>query len=316
MKQKQSGAWRTESLADLPNDHRYLIGVSGGRDSIVLLHWLLAHSYRRLIVCHFEHGLRGRAGKADARFVERLAARYELPFELGASDVGALAARRKLSVETAARHERIGFFQRIARRRRCLTIFLAHHADDQVETFLLNLFRGAGGRGLGAMRSRSSFGSLRIVRPLLGVWRSQIDSYVRAQGLQFREDSTNEKLDARRNRIRHKIVPWLEKQFGRNICKTIWRAASLLAEEEDYLESQVPIGLTNESQLAVKKIGELPVALQRRAIHRWLAREGAIDLGFDDVENVRLLLAGGTPAKINLPRDRHARRRAGKVFLE
>jgi len=185
-----------------------------------------------------------------------------------------------------------------------------------VETFLLNLFRGAGGRGLGAMRPRSNFGSLTIVRPLLGVWRSQIDSYLRAHDLEFRDDLTNEKLEARRNRIRHKIVPWLEKQFGRDVRKTIWRAAALLAEEEDYLESQVPLGLTNQSQLSVRKVGALPVALQRRTIRRWLGQEGIVDLGFDDIENVRLLLAGGTPAKINLPRDRHARRRAGKIFLE
>ena len=91
MKQKPSGEWRTEALANLPNDSRYLIGVSGGRDSVVLLHWLLARGYRRLIVCHFEHGLRGRAGKADARFVERMAARHELSFELGSANVATLA---------------------------------------------------------------------------------------------------------------------------------------------------------------------------------------------------------------------------------
>ncbi len=137
----------------LPVERRYLVGVSGGRDSVVLLHWLLSLGFGRLIVCHFEHGLRGRAGKADARFVERLAQRHGLEFELGAADVGALAKERKQSIETAARQERLAFFERVGRRRRCLTIFLAHQADDQVETFLLNLFRGAGGRGLGAMRS-------------------------------------------------------------------------------------------------------------------------------------------------------------------
>lgn len=306
----------TTLLPDLPNERRYLVGVSGGRDSVVLLHWLLAQGYRRLIVCHFEHGLRGRAGKSDARFVKQLAQKYDLKFELGAADIPALAKRRKQSIETAARQERLAFFERVGRRRRCLTIFLAHQADDQVETFLLNLFRGAGGRGLGAMRSRSNYGALEIVRPLLAVWRSEIDAYVRAHGLQFRDDPTNEKLEARRNRIRHKILPSLEKQFGRNLRKTIWRAASLLAEEEEYLESQLPVALTTQPELAVKKIAALPVALQRRTIRRWLGQEGILDLAFDDIENVRQLLAGGAPARINLPRDRHARRRAGKIFLE
>jgi tRNA(Ile)-lysidine synthase len=316
MKRRQPGEWGSECLAALPNDRRYLVGVSGGRDSVALLHWLLAQGYRKLIVCHFEHGLRGRAGKSDARFVERLAQKYDLKFELGSADVAALAKQRKQSIETAARQERFGFFERVARRRRCRTIFLAHHADDQVETFLLNLFRGAGGRGLGAMRPRSKYGALEIVRPLLAVWRSEIDSYIRAHDLQFRDDPTNEKLEARRNRLRHKIIPWLEKQFGRNLRKTIWRAAVLLAEEEEYLESQLPVALTTQPELAVKKIAALSVALQRRAIRRWLGRQGIVDLAFDDIENVRQLLVGGAPAKINLPRDRHARRRAGKIFLE
>ena len=308
--------FRTTLLPDLPNDRRYLVGISGGRDSVALLHWLLAQGYRKLIVCHFEHGLRGRAGKTDARFVERLAQKYDLKFELGSADIPALAKWRKQSIETVARHERLAFFERVARRRRCRTIFLAHQADDQVETFLLNLFRGAGGRGLGAMRPRSKYGALEIVRPLLAVWRSEIDSYIRAHDLQFRDDPTNEKLEARRNRIRHKIIPWLEKQFGRNLRKTIWRAAVLLAEEEEYLESRLPVALTTQPELAVKKIAALPVALQRRAIRRWLGEQGIVDLAFDDIENVRRMLAGGAPAKINLARDRHARRRAGKIFLE
>src|SRR5205085_2891433 len=201
--------------------------------------------------------------------VQRLAQKQGLRFDLGSADVAALARKRKQSIETAARQERLAFFERVGRRRRCLTIFLGHHADDQVETFLLNLFRGAGGRGLGAMRLRSNFGSLEIVRPFLSVWRCEIDSYVRSHGLQFRDDPTNEKLEARRNRIRHRILPWLEKQFRRNIRKTIWRTATLFAEEEDYLESQLPVDLTNQSQLAVKKVAALPVALQRRTIHRW-----------------------------------------------
>lgn len=143
--------WGREVLGALPNEQRYLVGVSGGRDSVVLLHWLLSLGYRRLIVCHFEHGLRGRAGKADARFVAGLAKKSGLKFDLGSAEVASLAAERRQSIETAARAERLRFFQTVARRRRCRTIFLAHHADDQVETFLLNLFRGAGARGLGAM---------------------------------------------------------------------------------------------------------------------------------------------------------------------
>lgn len=302
--------------ADLPNDRRYLVGVSGGRDSVVLLHWLLTQGYRKLIVCHFEHGLRGRAGKADARFVERLAQERGLPLETAAADIRQVALGKKQSIETAARNERLAFFTRVARRRRCLTIFLGHHADDQVETFLLNLFRGAGGRGLGAMRARATLGSLELVRPLLGVWRSEIDQYLREHRLKFREDATNEQLNARRNRIRHRIIPWLEKQLGRNIRATIWRAATVLGEEEDFLETLTPVGLTNSNELNVAQFRPLPPALQRRALRQWLTQRGVSDLGFAVVEEVRGLLAGGAPARVNLPRGGHARRRAGKIFLE
>ncbi len=313
---REAGGWGSECLHVLPNGRRYLIGVSGGRDSVVLLHWLLARGYRKLIVCHFEHGLRGRAGKADARFVERLATKYGLECELGSAKVAAIAQRTKRSIETAARAERLAFFQRVAARRRCPMIFLGHHADDQVETFLLNLFRGAGGRGLGAMRARSKYGALEIVRPLLAVPRSEIDRYVQAHRLKFREDATNAELDPRRNRMRHKIIPWLEKQLGRNIRTTIWRTATVLGEEEDFLESLTPPGLTKSKELEVAQLRPLAPALQRRAIRRWLNERGVPDLGFDVIEDVRGLLRGGAPARINLPRAAHVRRRAGKIFLE
>jgi tRNA(Ile)-lysidine synthase len=313
---RKTGGWGDECLAVLPNDRRYLVGVSGGRDSVALLHWLLDQGYRKLIVCHFEHGLRGRTGKSDAHFVERLAQKHGLKFELGSADIASLAARMKQSIETTARHERLAFFEGVCRRRRCPAIFLAHQADDQVETFLLNLFRGAGGRGLGAMRARSTFGSLEIVRPLLGVWRSEIDDYIRERRLKFRDDATNEDLSAQRNRMRHKIIPWLEKQSGRNIRDTIWRAATVLAEEEDLLETLTPEALTTSDEVAVAQLRSLPSALQRRAIRKWLVHCGVPDLGFAIVEEVRGLLAGGAPARINLPRGWHARRRAGKIFLE
>ncbi len=316
MKRRPPAEWGRECRGALPHNCRYLVGVSGGRDSVVLLHWLLAQGYDRLIVCHFAHGLRGRAGKGDAHFVERLALKLGLKFELGAAAVGPLAQARKQSIETAARQERLAFFQRVGRRRRCLTIFLGHQADDQVETFLLNLFRGAGGRGLGAMRAISSYGSLEIVRPLLGVWRAEIDDYMDEHGLKFREDATNAELNAQRNRLRHQVLPQLEKELGRNIRETIWRTATIRSEEEDFLEAQVPAGLTTAEELRVTHLRQLPMALQRRAIRRWLIGRGVSEVGFEAVEQVRGLLENESPAKINLARNRHARRRAGRIFLE
>src|SRR6266536_2765978 len=202
-------------LRDFPPRRRYLVGVSGGRDSVVLLHWLVGLGYKKLVVCHLNHQLRGRSSDADARFVQKLASKYDVDLEIGLRNVGAIAARKKLSLETAAREARYRFFAQVAKRRRCRTIFLAHHADDLVETFLMNLFRGAGSAGLAAMREVSTRCiddvDLTIVRPLLGLWRKEIDSYVQEHRIKFHEDASNKNLNPLRNRIRHRIIPYLEK---------------------------------------------------------------------------------------------------------
>jgi tRNA(Ile)-lysidine synthase len=310
---------KTELLRRFPPDARYLIGVSGGRDSVALLHWLVGLGYKKLIVCHLNHQLRERSSDADARFVEKLAAKYHVDFELGAAGVRALAKKRKTSIETAAREARYSFFAKAAKRHRCHAIFLAHHADDLVETFLLNLIRGAGLTGLAGMRdvySRHIDGvDLTIVRPLLSVWRSDIDGYLRECDLKFREDATNKNLAATRNRIRNRIIPYLEKILGRNIRQNIWRTATIAAEEEKLLDDEVPD--SNTADLTVPKIRALPVALQRRAIMKWLRAQNVSEVGFEVIERVRSLADRETPiAKVNLPRDRYARRRAGRIFIE
>src|SRR5438477_12239009 len=146
-----------------------------------------------------------------------------------------------MSIETAARETRYKFFAKIAKQRRCHTIFLAHHADDLVETFLINLFRGAGSAGLAAMREISTRRidgiDLTIVRPFLCVWRKEIDDYVGEHRLKFREDATNKNLTPLRNRIRHRIIPYLEKTLGRNIRQNIWRTAIIAAEEENWIDN-------------------------------------------------------------------------------
>jgi len=308
-------------LRDFPPSSRYLIGVSGGRDSIALLNLMVDLGYKKLVVCHLNHQLRSGSSRDDACFVEKVARNLRLDCEIGSTDVGALAKRSKLSIETAARFARLAFFVEVARRRRCSRMFLAHHADDLVETALLNLFRGAGPGGMAAMRKfsihRIGKTELTILRPLLGVWRSEIDSYVRQNELEFREDSTNAALHSSRNKIRHRILPDIEKQFGRDVRKTIWRAAQIWSEEEAVLDSLVSTETISAANLSVAPLRKMPVALQRRTIHRWLRMRNVADVGFDIVENVRALIEpGAKAAKVNLPRDQHARRRAGKIFLD
>jgi tRNA(Ile)-lysidine synthase len=302
-----------------PPNQRYLVGLSGGRDSVTLVHWLTNIGYKKLICCHLNHQLRGRASEVDVKFVEKLAAKYDVDFVAGSANVRGLASKQKLSVEAAAREARYNFFAQVAKRTRIRTIFLGHHADDVVETFLINLFRGSGTTGLAAMRqvSKRRIGKvgLTIVRPFLGIWRSQIDDYIRKHRLKFREDASNRNLAPLRNRIRRQIVPYLEKTLARNIRQSIWRAATIAAEEENWIETQLPNARGPE--LAVAKLRELPAALQRREILKWLRLRKIANVGFDLVEDVRSLLdRDSRVAKVNLPKDRHVRRRAGKIFVE
>jgi tRNA(Ile)-lysidine synthase len=338
---------KTNLLRTFPLDGRYLIGVSGGRDSVALLRWLTNVGYRKLIFCHLNHQLRGRSSDADARFVQKLVEghnqefvaqarrvprsrtgkrsarpttrRPDLHFELGTVNVRAFATKQKMSIEAAARDSRYSFFAKVAKRRRCHTIFLAHHADDLVETFLINLFRGAGSAGLAAMREVSTRCiddvELTIVRPLLGVWRKEIDNYVRKHRLTFREDASNKNLNPLRNRIRHRVIPYLEKILGRNIRPAIWRAATIAGEEEAWMDGQLPD--SSYIELSVANLRALPVAFQRRAILKWLRVQKVSEVGFDVIERVRLLIDPTVQvAKVNLAQDRHARRRSGKIFIE
>jgi tRNA(Ile)-lysidine synthase len=300
-----------------PNE-RYLVGLSGGRDSVALLHWLVDSSYKKLICCHLNHQLRGRASDADARFVRKLADRCDVDLVIGSAKVRALASEQKLSIEAAAREARYKFFAQVAKRKRIRTIFLAHHADDVVETFLINLFRGAGSTGLSAMREVSNRRidnvNLTIVRPFLGIWRTQIDDYVRKHRLKFREDASNRDVALLRNRIRRQIIPYLEKTVGRNIRPSIWRTATIAAEEENWIETQLP--RETPAALSVLELRKLPTALQRREILKWLRLRKISSVGFDMVENIRTMLDPNSRiAKVNLPQDQHVRRRAKKVFI-
>ena len=317
--QVTSLALKPHILHVFPPEAPYLIGVSGGRDSVALLHVLRAAGYENLTICHLNHQFRGRSSAADALFVRKLA--KDLPVAVGSVSVSALAKKKKLSLEAAGREARYAFFARVARQTGSRTIFLAHHADDLVETFLINLFRGSGPAGLTSMREISSRPidqvNLVLVRPFLHAWRCEIDQYIKKHHLSFREDASNHQDAALRNRMRRRIIPYLEKTAGRNIRENIWRTAMITAEEESFLETLLPEKFSQLAELAVEPLREMSVAVQRRLLHQWLHAGKVRNVGFDLIERVRGLLdlAGGG-AKTNLPGDRHVRRRNKKIFIE
>jgi tRNA(Ile)-lysidine synthase len=138
---------------------------------------------------------------------------------------------------------------------------------------------------------------------------------VRDHRVKFREDASNKKLNPLRNRIRHRVVPFLENTVSRNIRPAIWRAAAIVGEEENWIDNQVPD--STDTELSVTKLRALPIALQRREILKWLRAQKIAEVGFDVIERVRSLAGREARiAKVNLPQDRHARRRSGKIFIE
>lgn len=298
-------------------DERCLIGVSGGRDSVALLHWLLAAGFKDLVVCHLDHRLRAESAD-EARFVRELAVSLGLEFKIGRIDVSARAKRLKVSLETASREARHQLFAKAAREHDCPRLFLAHHADDQVETFLFNLFRGSAVTGLAAMRpiSAQKIGrtTLQISRPLLGVWRQEIDAAVAAHGWQYCEDASNADPQYTRNRLRHELIPAIERSLGRDVRKAVWRAAETLRAEDELLAGH-PVLAQLPVTLSTIELRAHPLALQRRLIYAWLKARGVPEISYDDVEAVRALLDGAA-AKCNLSRGWHARRRAKQLFIE
>lgn len=296
----------------------YLVGVSGGRDSMVLIDMLTKAGFRQLAICHLNHGLRGRSSAADAGFVRGFAKKAGIPFYSAKADTRRFARDRGLSLETAARELRYSFFSECARKAKCRRLILAHHAGDQAETVLFHFMRGSGAQGLGGMRpvsSRQTHGArLCIFRPLLDMPRADIETYSVENRIRWREDLSNQSPDFTRNRIRHEVLPLLNAVAGRDCLAPILRAAMIFQAEEDWMASLTP---AVNQRLHCAKLAGYPLALQRRIVRRWLLEQHVPEPGFDDVEAVLSLLdAAKGPSKINLPAGMHARRRQGEIFLE
>ncbi|MGV3662376.1 MAG: tRNA lysidine(34) synthetase TilS [Prosthecobacter sp.] len=303
-----------------------LLGISSGRDSVALLHLLLDAGFSNLILCHLNHGLRGEESDDDAAFVQKLAKKHQLACEVENIHVATLAKKRRLSIETAARAARHEFFLRMAERRDTWVVFLAHHAEDQAETVLANLCRGSSLAGLGGMRAVQRLDNgLHLVRPLLGLRRSQIDSYLKSRRLKFREDSSNASPRHRRNRLRLEALPLLNDIFDRDVSALITRLASQADRDDDCLQAQALAFLGIQDQLNPKDLSltltrelqALHPALLSRVIALWLREVLQLPgIENDTIESAMEMLAPDGPAKINLPLDRHLRRKARRLWVQ
>jgi tRNA(Ile)-lysidine synthase len=230
-----------EQLID--NGDLVIIAVSGGADSLSLLHLLNELRMEKFItfslyVAHLNHGLRGKQARDDAEFVRQEAKRAGLPCTIGEVDTFTFGKRRRLSLEDAARRLRYRFLEQLAKRIGASRIAVGHTRDDQVETLLLNFLRGTGLDGLSGMKFKRATGAEAcvLIRPLLGTSRNEIERYCRQKKLSPRFDETN--LDTRflRNKIRLELLPFLEKEYNPNIRKSLARLSNLLAPDRDFLQ--------------------------------------------------------------------------------
>ncbi len=313
-----------------------VVGVSGGPDSLCLLHLLLRlrDVYAlELHVAHLNHRLRGAEANADAAFVARLAAEWGLPATIEARDVAALAQDSGLAIEEAARQARYTFLARVARHWGAGKIAVGHNADDQVETIVMHWLRGSGLAGLRGMlpssrlkemrlaesenSTRAANARLLLIRPLLETPRADIEAYCTKEGLEPRFDRSNLDTTYYRNRLRHEVIPFLE-SYNPQIRQVLLRTAeifradyALLRREAAAAWSSIAISQCEEAIVFdLEKWRALPLSLQRsilrEAIHR--LRRSLRNINWVHVENaIAVLSAGHTGARATLPRALEAR---------
>lgn len=311
---------------------RVLVAVSGGPDSVALLHLLLRLADQRpmeLHAFHLDHALRDDSA-ADAAFVEQTANAWNVPVTVLRRDVGA-ERRPKESTQQAARRIRYEVMRQVARDVGAARIALGHHADDQAETVLMRLLRGAGVTGLGAMRHRRG----PFVRPLLDVSRADVEAYCDAFQLETRHDPSNLSAEYLRNKIRLELMPLLRAEYNPNIRLTLNRMAALLRDDDDLLEAlayrafrRMKDGAANGSKssgrtvampgpgatpvsLPADQLERRPRALQRRIVRHavgHVSRSGMRALTYEHVEAVLALLDEEPGAAADLPRGVRVRR--------
>lgn len=302
------------------------VAVSGGADSVALLRLLLELRSELGIVLsavHFNHGIRGDAADVDEQFVRQLAAAYGLEIHASSADTPAHAKQKKMSLEAAARQLRYGYFESLIRQGALNKVATAHTLDDQAETVLLRVIRGTGTTGLAGIYPLVEVGgtsSCAIVRPLLQVRRPELESYLNRVGQSWCDDATNLDTTYTRNRVRHSLLPLLEREFNPAVRDRLAELAEIAREEEAFWCEQVKHArelvapsknagaapssqsdtVRSEYRVSANELLKLPVAVQRRTL-RELAEALELHLDFKHVDDLLSLARAGAKAQLNLP---------------
>jgi tRNA(Ile)-lysidine synthase len=288
-----------------------LIAASGGADSMALLlclHDLVARMNLKLTVAHLNHGLRGAEANEDEEFVRQASADLGLDFLSESADIKAMAAAAGKNLEEAAREARYAFLERAAARAGADKIATGHNLNDQAETVLFRLLRGSGPGGLEGIRPVIR---RRIIRPMLECSRSQILQYLSGRNAGYREDSSNLDLRFRRNRIRHELIPYLEKHFNPRLAATLTREAALARAAHEFLEQQafpeyerlrilLPDGVTLPAERLIELAPALRTQVARRALREVLGSPRGIETVHIEAI-LRLCQAGQSGRRIELP---------------
>ena len=283
---------------------------------------LLINSRRRfgleLCIAHFEHGLRGQESLDDAAFVKNFSEARGIKFIGGRGDVKKFSAENKISVETAARTLRYEFLSESRKALNFDAIALAHHADDQAETILMRLLRGATSAGLSAMKTRTVTDCGLILRPLLTFRKAELETFCRERNLSPCVDETNFMPDVTRNKIRLELVPLLEK-FNSAPVETLCRFGQVAADESDFIDVQAEKifpAVVEGNKIVRAQFVTLHPAVQRAVIKKFLAQVtgSTKDFGFVHIEGIRRVLLDGLSG-VELPKNFRACLKHGTLAI-
>jgi tRNA(Ile)-lysidine synthase len=260
----------------LKKNDSVLVGLSGGPDSVTLLHVLceLKKEYAlNIIIAHLDHKFRGDESVCDRKFCEDLAKKYNLEIAWDAIDVPKVAKEKGISPEEAARFERYDFFKRVAKEKGISKIAVGHTRDDQAETVLMRIIRGAGMKGLGGISPVKDIQGYEIIRPLIEISRKEVEDFIVENDLKFRKDSSNEKTVFTRNKIRLELIPLLEKDFNPNIKEVLANMAENLQIEDEFLAKYGKRKFKSMSKIKqeeifidLKKFKKQPEAVRKRIL--------------------------------------------------
>jgi tRNA(Ile)-lysidine synthase len=308
-----------------------LVAVSGGPDSVALLHFL-AHEREQtggpasIAVGHVNHGLRGRESDEDAGFVGRLCESWGVPHFETRLPEGALPQRPDaIAPEAEARRLRYVALHELAARAGADAVAVAHTADDQAETVLFRLARGAGLRGLGGIRSRAKVHGMKLIRPLLDVTREQVLDYLARHGIPYREDASNASLNATRNYLRHEVIPRLQGRVNSAVREALLRQSALFRDADEYLEAEarrvLPLVLMKvrpgEIVLDARQLAAYPKLLRSYIFRSVLHDLDGVrrDLSARHVDVLHSLATQSRGRVAELPMGIHARREQGRIVV-